>query len=275
MDRLKPCQARDPLRPQTGDESVQDGHTQKYLTQYTLVRRTSDGEKTSTPLTVVVRSEDVERRVQLPLVAQGDPTAIRNIPPKDRVYLPRPWVRGDVDDPAFEAMFKQSGFSIQHAILVVPILTEYEQDEYVRNPKAFRLLMSADDWMNDARRCFWIVDGANRRRLSILFGSHVNMQVLDPCVGSDVCRCVAIHSNEGSGHVHNKTNMMDKIALVRKLRADGNNVDTIAKMMSAWGVLSTIQQISQATHVWNVLPLTPLFDEQHAQPYASHPPQTH
>jgi hypothetical protein len=110
----------------------------------------------------VVSYDEMVKCMSLPKMAVGQAPLLQQQKTEGIpwTYASKPLVRGIHPDSSFETNLRNNGFSSTKAILVVPCLTAAEEEEYLKDAKAFREGMQADAFYHE--RSFWIVDGATR-----------------------------------------------------------------------------------------------------------------
>ena len=202
---------------------------------------------------------------------QGTRAQIAKQTTEQRQYKQSPLIRQIEPTPEFVDRFQTAGFSLQHSLVAVPILTLEEAKMYNKDKANFQSLMCTEQWLEDDNRTFWICDGANRRMLCLRFRYLAQLQILDPCIPENTALVLAVNANEATGHASNETTFMDKCNKVRGLLNDGNKVCGVSAMLRPWGSASFIKQLSQVATEWNLPALAPYFEQELTKKYAPSP----
>jgi len=227
-DRLRPCLVRRKCTPDNGPRPTAQEVKQAYV-----VRDATQG------LAVVLKftALDVRERVLLPELVQGTKAAVLATPPEKRVWKREGLVRqAELPSQEFETGFRDTGFDeTTGTMLVVPVLSEAEQKEWLEGPAAFRAKMQKD-WLEDPLRHFWVLDGATRRQLCVKYEYGAVAMVAYPDIAYDNCYAVAINRNEGGTHRFNETTSLDMALKVKQLVDDGCSHPTIALVLIEWKV---------------------------------------
>lgn len=157
-------------------------------------------------------AKELKERVRLPMKYVGTPASFNEIPEKDHEYKHTALVRNNVAKQAFTKKFVQNKFNMQRYLLVVPVLSEAEDKEYVSSRVAFLHKMMQPAALK--KRFWWICDGANRWQLCKTLDYEANLAILDPSIPEQGCMRYATFQNddvdtknETSYMVHPNTHM--------------------------------------------------------------------
>ena len=149
---------------------------------------------TSAIFTFRLSAKDLKEKVRLPMKYVGTPASFKHTPVKDHEYKHTALVRNNVAKQAFARKFMQNKFNMQRYLLVVPVLSEAEEKEYVANRATFLTKMMAPTALR--KRFWWICDGANRWQLCKNLDYEANLAILDPSIPEQGCMRYATFQND-------------------------------------------------------------------------------
>ena len=139
-------------------------------------------------------ASDLKEKVRLPMKYVGTPASFKETPVEDHEYKHTALVRNNVAKQAFTRKFMQNKFNMQRYLLVVPVLSEAEDKEYVNNRVAFLTKMMQPAALR--KRFWWICDGANRWQLCKTLDYDANLAILDPSIPEQGCMRYATFQND-------------------------------------------------------------------------------
>ena len=116
--------------------------TNQYMLQWT---------DTKEAIMFEITAADVKRKLKLPQLAVGDADVLRTKDVSQWDYAPQPFVRNVDPDPEFVEKFKNEGFNNTLPILVVPILSDEEDEAIAKDPKALEELCTRDAILKEDR----------------------------------------------------------------------------------------------------------------------------
>ena len=152
--------------------------------------------------------------------------------------------RAHRSDPEFERKFVESGFDTQYNIAVT---VDHRDEEVVEawkeGPEALVKLMLDEEWLK--KKVLIVLDGANRRRLSIAHNYVMCAHLFLPTMPDYVRYRLALESNDKS-QTNNTTDLYDKLTTVMSLKAQEYSVAQIhALVPDDWGKVGRISQFNQ------------------------------
>ena len=204
MDKFRPAKFRQVGLPTDGRGKPLQKRAD-ILKQVGLFREGEEGEL----LRVQFSATAVKNQLHLPEVRKGE------------TYAPTPLVRSNVASREFERKFKESGFQPDMAILVVPQLTQKEQEAWPKKKDRVMEAVRSDILNNDSKRVcviapracvitcaalqeYWVCDGATRRGLCVKYDMDLYANFLMPDVSYMTAFHLAVGTNDSS-HAYNET----------------------------------------------------------------------
>ena len=161
----------------------------------------------------------VRAQINLPMLLDLSNTNARHAGQNE--YVAAGLVRDVVPSAEFEEKFKETGFVPTQSILLVPILTDEEEDAWKTDEATFMTTMCTPEWLSDGKRTFWVCDGATRYTLSKKFDMALFAMFLRPDICELSASTIASGHNEGATHMNNATLLISKLQTVGRLSYAG------------------------------------------------------
>ena len=185
---MKPSKIRQTVEPAFPND--EEPNLKNLLNRHVL---TAGGVEGATMIKLSFSSSAVKEQITLPLLLDTDQITL----PSQPVYLPTGLVRDVVPNEEFEQKFRKTGFVATQNILLVPILSDEEQMEWLSDEDAFMKRMCTTEWLSDVKRTFWVCDGATRYTLANKYDMDLWAMFLRPDICFLSATLIASGHNEG------------------------------------------------------------------------------